>query len=196
LTHKRLPWRCSGCRQTCPRHWNYRVHIERKHPGLTPVTNTQQDNLGRVRAGRVGWSINSYSNIMRWVLRINSSIESANIEKWLSLFESNEELYMMNPVTMQNDMKYYFSEEPGRVCFQHFIQMANDFDQRNSRFDKPRQPRQVKQPYQTSKHHHMYANAEQQPAQPPDMPVDHFPCDRKFKQIEDNLEERITNIKK
>lgn len=83
LTNKRKEWICPLCPQTCSRHWNFKVHIARQHPDLSPGEKTQEYDISpdqwtwatgtvntpRAEIGKTAYLANiSHSAIMRWAI--------------------------------------------------------------------------------------------------------------------------------
>lgn len=112
MTNKKKGWHCPHCPQICPRHWNLLVHIKRKHPDLSAGSNPQQLDVGPDQAvgagvvstpqeevGKFAYLANaSNPDLMRWALMQNRLAQPASIERWINLFESNEDRYMMKPI--------------------------------------------------------------------------------------------------
>ena len=139
LTNKRKEWICPLCPQTCGRHWNFKVHISRQHPDLSPGEKTQEYDIspdqwtwatGTVDPLRADFEKTAYlantshPALMRWAITQSGLAQPADIKKWTTLFETNEGNYMMNPNTMLGDMKDYFGEKHGEAIFDFFVQLV------------------------------------------------------------------------
>lgn len=213
LTNKKKGWCCPRCPQICGRHWNFKVHVNRWHPDLSAEANTQEYDVSPDRmvgdgviptpqeeVGKVAYLASaSNPDLMRWALMQNRLAQPANIQKWINLFESNEDRYMMNPITMLRDMKDYFAEKPGENSFNHFVQLIKDYGRKkaqffkNPYFDEPRLHGKPDHQGQESKQYPRGGHEYTHPALPPGMPYYHPMTERSIRRYqEEKLEERKT----
>ena len=157
-------------------------------------------NIAQGQGGKFAYLANaSNPDLMRWALMQNRFVQPASVEKWINIFEANEDRYMMNPFMLQADMKEYFSDKPGDISFKQFVQLVKDFGRKNSQFFKNpyfEEPQQPQEQRGGSSYHYSGATGYSHPALPPGMPVDHPMAERLIRDYEqDRLEERLLKRK-
>jgi hypothetical protein len=113
---------------------------------MSPGANPQQHNFSADQGAGVGAiSIPQYEagkfayladasnpGLMRCVLMQSHLLQPESIEKWLSLFESNENRYMKNLYIMLRDMRDYLEEKPGDICFKNFVQLVKNHGRKST----------------------------------------------------------------
>jgi hypothetical protein len=128
---KREDWNCPRCTQTCSRHYNWKVHIYRRHPDLSRGRYTQQQNNAIPvqteleveafsiphREGNIANLANASNvDLMSWVLTQNCLVHQADIDNWISIFESNEAHVERQKMAIRKSREHKWVMEKNRIA--------------------------------------------------------------------------------